>query len=199
MSLTKQLNFTLFSYPALGNVHTVMIKRNSEYACRAAVCKSSYFLPRPLQQQYMFLLHSEQERESWISSIKKLQPKGEVFHLVGWFVRWSEVYTVCSCGLFNVYTLTKNVLCSVLLPDFSPAPLFYRWPISLSPPLSLSLLLSPLPPSLPPLSAVRSVSFNPLELQDLLNRQTISELRKIEEVTQPVLGMPLSLHPSSFL
>jgi hypothetical protein len=68
------------------------------------------------KQQYMFLLHSEQERENWLSSIKKLQPK-----------------------------------------------------------------------------AVRSVSFNTLELQDLLSHQTISELRKIEEVTQPVLGQPPSL------
>ena len=74
------------------------------------------------------------------------------------------------------------------------------YPLSppLSPPLSLphSLLISPLPP--PPLSpplpspslAVRSVSFHPMELQDLLNHQTISELRKIEEVTLPVLGQP---------
>lgn len=30
----------------------------------------------PPPQQYMFLLHNEEESEQWISSIKKLIPKG---------------------------------------------------------------------------------------------------------------------------
>ena len=30
-----------------------------------------------LLQHWVFLLHSEDERESWVSCIKKLQPKGE--------------------------------------------------------------------------------------------------------------------------
>ncbi len=31
--------------------------------------------PLPLQQ-FMFVLHTEEERETWVSAIKKLQPKG---------------------------------------------------------------------------------------------------------------------------
>ncbi len=46
------------------------------------MCESFYHgLPSPLAcpalQQFVLLLHTEDERESWVSAIKKLQPKGE--------------------------------------------------------------------------------------------------------------------------
>ena len=40
-------------------------------------CSLLHVLQCLLSQQFMFLLHNEEERENWISAIKKLIPKGE--------------------------------------------------------------------------------------------------------------------------
>ena len=119
-----------------------------------------------LQQQYMFLLHSEQERENWLSSIKKLQPKG-------WSLSPSPSLTHTHQSLCGSFGVVRPQISSHSL-SHTPTRHTHLYP------------------------AVRSVSFNTLELQDLLNHQTISELRKIEEVTLPVLGqsLPFSLSPS---
>ena len=152
--------------------------------CSKAACSFTVFSHLHLQQQYMFLLHSEQERENWISSIKKLQPKGETtVQLFGPLV---------STVTLDCFKWSFSLLPVISLPPSFPPSLF---PSSLLPPQPFPAPLS-LTSSLP---AVRSVSFNPLELQDLLNHQTISELKKIEEVTQPVLGQFPSFTSPSLL
>ena len=71
----------------------------------------------------MFLLHNEDERESWISAIKKLQPKGNF-----------NDYGVCGCGCVStvyddVYFLAVQ---SVTLSQFELQDLLSRQKVHVS-------------------------------------------------------------------
>ena len=71
----------------------------------------------------MFLLHNEDERESWISAIKKLQPKG-------------RLWCVCVCGCGCVSTVYDDVyflaVQSVTLSQFELQDLLSRQKVHVS-------------------------------------------------------------------